>query len=39
MRVGLRDAGGQGGRFLRGLEQQRQVTPLNLGGFDPTPFP
>ncbi|XP_046757445.1 complement 4 isoform X5 [Gallus gallus] len=26
LRVGLRDAGGQGGRFLRGLEQQRQVT-------------
>ncbi|XP_015734062.1 complement C4-like isoform X2 [Coturnix japonica] len=26
LRVGLRDAGGQGGRFLRGLEQQCQVT-------------
>ncbi|XP_052525896.1 complement C4-like isoform X2 [Tympanuchus pallidicinctus] len=26
LRVGLRDAGGRGGRFLRGLEQQCQVT-------------
>lgn len=26
LRVGLRDARGQGGRFLRGLEQQSQVT-------------